>query len=108
MMSTTLFGQPGSECLCTDLRTWTTALQRAGGQVSVVTNLPAVPLGFSAVHVVLPGVGILRDVPLTRASGRVATLLRARAVHAGVLVVPGRPASSRLDRRRVADAGSGP
>ena len=67
-MSTTLFGQPGSECLCTDLRTWTTALQRAGGQVSVVTNLPAVPLGFSAVHIVLPGVGILHDVPLTRAS----------------------------------------
>ena len=67
MMSTTLFGQPGSECLCTDLRTWTTALQRAGGQVSVVTNLPAVPLGFSAVHIVLPGVGILHDVPLTRA-----------------------------------------
>jgi hypothetical protein len=67
MMSTTLFGEPGSECLCTDLRTWATALQRAGGQVSVVINLPAVPLGFSAVHVVLPGVGTLRDVPLTRA-----------------------------------------
>jgi len=65
LMST---GQAGSECLCTDLRTWTTALRQAGGQVSVVTNLPAVPLGFSAVHVVLPGVGILRDVPLTRAS----------------------------------------
>ena len=68
MISTTLFRQPGSECLCTDLRTWATALQQAGGQVSVVTNLPALPLGYSSVHVVLPGIGTLRDVPLTRAS----------------------------------------
>ena len=34
----------------------------------MVTNLPALPLGYSSVQVVLPGIGTLRDVPLTRAS----------------------------------------
>lgn len=48
------------QCLCTDLRRWTTALQRPSQQVSVVTNLEALPIGTEQVDVVLAGLGPLR------------------------------------------------
>lgn len=54
-----------TECLCTDLRVWASSLQRAEQQVSVVTNLAALPVGTDRVAVVLPGLATLANLPVT-------------------------------------------
>lgn len=52
------------ECLCTDLGLWASTLREAGGHVSVVTNLGALPPKTTAVDVILPSVGTLKGVPV--------------------------------------------
>lgn len=66
-MTTKLSGLDRTECLCTDMRLWTTGLQQAGGQVSVVTNLPALPARRRTVDINFPGLPTVRAVPISRA-----------------------------------------
>ena len=57
-------GQPGYECLCTDVGLWANALRRAGGTVRVTTNYPALPPDLARLDIELPGFGAFRDVPV--------------------------------------------
>ena len=66
-MTTKISGLDRTECLCTDMRLWTTGLQQAGGQVSVVTNLPALPARRQTVDLDFPGLPTLHGVPVSRA-----------------------------------------
>ncbi len=67
-MTTKLNGLGRIECLCTDMRLWTTGLQDAGGRASVVTNLPALTAKTGGtVDISFPGLPTLHDVPVTRA-----------------------------------------
>ncbi len=65
-MTTELNGLGRQECLCTDMRLWTTGLQDAGGQVSVVTDVAALPSSQGTVDINFPGLPTLHDVPITR------------------------------------------
>ncbi len=67
LIRTELYGRRAMECLCTDLRSWPTAMQRPYQLVNVVTNLPPIPRGTSVVDLVLPGAGTLPDVPVRTA-----------------------------------------
>lgn len=60
LMTVAAAGRDAVQCLCTDLRRWTTSLQRATQQISVVTDFPALPIGTEQVDVVLPGLDRLR------------------------------------------------
>lgn len=66
-MTTKLSGLDRTECLCTDMRLWTTGLQEAGGQVGVVTDLPPLPAHRQTVDINFPGLPTLHDVPVSRA-----------------------------------------
>ncbi|QGN33677.1 hypothetical protein [Microlunatus sp. Gsoil 973] len=52
-------------CLCTDLRTAPTDLSRARRSITVVSNLPPLPLRTQFVDVVLPGVGRMQHIPVS-------------------------------------------
>ena len=67
LATTKLAGRGALECLCSDLRLWARVMRQADQRVSVVTNLPAVAVGSSAVDIVLPGLVTLSDVRLTPA-----------------------------------------
>lgn len=56
------------ECLCTDLRVWSSALRASQQLASVVTNLPPLPIGAEQVDVAFPGLAALKDIRLTSAS----------------------------------------
>jgi methyl-accepting chemotaxis protein len=67
LITTKLAGHGALECLCSDLRIGAVAMRRVGEQMSVVTNLPALPPGTSKVDIVLPGLTTLRNVAVTAA-----------------------------------------
>lgn len=66
--TTRLLGLGRTECLCSDLRLWASSLRKGGHDASVVTLLPPLPRGTTAVAVELPGLTTLRDVLVTAAS----------------------------------------
>ena len=80
-MTTELNGLGRQECLCTDMRLWSTGLQDAGGQVSVVTNVAVLPSYRRTVDINFPGLPTLHDVPITRAPD-------AAAASAGAVATP--------------------
>jgi hypothetical protein len=67
LVTTRVAGLGALECLCTDLRFGAAGLHRTGQQMHVITNLPPVPAGTSRVDVVLPGVTMFADLPVTAA-----------------------------------------
>ncbi len=66
----TLSRQDGQarECLCTDLRVWSSALRGAQQLASVATTLPPLPIGAEQVDVTFPGLAALKGIRLTSAS----------------------------------------
>lgn len=54
------------ECLCSTLGRWTRGLQEAGGQIEVMTLYPELPPGSDKVDLLLPGVGAIRALPVSR------------------------------------------
>lgn len=60
-------GGHGATCLCTDLRSVTADLSRAGRSITVISNLPPLPLRTQFVDVILPGVGRMKQIPVTEA-----------------------------------------
>ena len=65
-VSDTLAPDRRAECLCTGLSLWASSLRRAGGRASMATNYPALPAGTTRVDLVLPGVGVVKGLPLSR------------------------------------------
>ena len=55
-------------CLCSDLRSWATALQSAQQQASVVTNFAPLSPATRQVDVLLPGLTTIKGVQVTRAA----------------------------------------
>jgi hypothetical protein len=55
-----------AECLCTGLSLWASSLRRAGGRASMATNYPALPAGTQRVDLVLPGLGEVTGLPVSR------------------------------------------
>ena len=55
VMTTRLTSGEADECLCTDLRSWATVLQRPDKVATVVTNFPALPKATQQVAVVFDG-----------------------------------------------------
>lgn len=52
-------------CLCSDLRSAPSDLSRARRSITVVSNLPPLPLRTQFVDIVLPGVGRMQHVPVS-------------------------------------------
>lgn len=77
-MTADIYGRAGFECLCTELGLWSAALWSPGGAVSVVTNYPALPAGTRQVDVSLPGVGVLKGLPVEPAPDAAAAVGRSR------------------------------
>lgn len=67
LMTSRLRGLSGLECLCSELGLWADALTAPRQQVSVVTNLAALPRDVELVDVILPRVATLRGIPVTQA-----------------------------------------
>ena len=63
-MTTGVAGRKAYECLCSALGLWAGSLRRQGGQASVASNFPALPVGTRAVDVILPGVATLPGIPV--------------------------------------------
>lgn len=84
MITTRLQDKGAQECLCSDLRLWAASLQRAGQQVSVVTNLGPLSRSTTRVDVVFPGLPAIT----------------------AVKVVPARDGSTRASAPRSAEAGT--
>jgi hypothetical protein len=62
-------GRSDGACLCTDLRGWTGGMTGAGRSVTVVSDLPALPLHAERVDVILPGLPRIPRVPVQRPGG---------------------------------------
>lgn len=60
-------GNRDATCLCTDLRSATIDLTRARRSVTVISNLPPLPLRTQFVDVILPGVGRMEHIPVSEA-----------------------------------------
>lgn len=66
-LTTTAYGAQAYECLCSELGVWSSTLRRADGTVSMAGGYPVLPRGARRVSVSLPGVGVVAEVPVTRA-----------------------------------------
>jgi hypothetical protein len=66
-MTTAVAGRKAYECFCSSLGLWAGSLRREGGSASVASNFPALPASTRTVDVILPGVGVLPDIPVVAA-----------------------------------------
>lgn len=66
-MTGRVVGRPAYECLCSELGLWASSLRREDGRATVASIFPPLPPGTAAVDVVLPGVGLIRDVAVETA-----------------------------------------
>jgi hypothetical protein len=60
-------GRSYLECLCSNFGPWALGLSEAGGVAQLVTVYPALPKGIRRVDVVLPGVSVFRQLPVSAA-----------------------------------------
>jgi hypothetical protein len=66
-LTTAVANRKAYECLCSPLGLWAGSLRREGGQASVASNYPPLPVGTRTVDVILPGVATLADLPIVEA-----------------------------------------
>lgn len=62
-------GRSAGDCLCTELRGWTGGMVRAGRSVTVVSNVPALPLQADRVDAVFAGLARLDRIAVRRPGG---------------------------------------